>query len=167
LVHAEDSATIKEAHTMKPVFSAAFLFFSMATQAGAQEAFVTQVGGIRVTATVPARVTNPAQGILAGVAQLTSSIQVGQHTFRDDLLPGIPSTGTIATVTQTGNTNTASITQNGLHAALIQQTGFLSNASIQQHGGTMNRAAIQQTSSGSTAGIVQNGSGNRALIIQN
>ena len=152
---------------MKKTFSSTILALALAAPAVAQEAFIVQVGGLQVSASAPVRVASPALELQVAAQNLLTPPQIAAPQFRDDLLPGMPTGGPIASVSQSGDTNTANVMQSGLHAALIRQSASFSTATIQQGGGAMNRAAIFQTSDRSTGTISQTGSNNRALIIQN
>lgn len=73
--------------------------------------------------------------------------------------------------TQVGNNNSATI-QMGLLAAVnnnlatITQSGDLNTATISVEGGDFNSATIQQLTSGNTANITQNGVSNNVQIVQ-
>ncbi|WP_172794900.1 hypothetical protein [Loktanella sp. 3ANDIMAR09] len=133
----------------------------------AQDAFVAQVGDLRVSTTAPVSQQITVASIQASVPTVMPDRAGIAAGFDDSLLPAVADARPYANVAQTGTNHSASITQGGLHAALIQQTGMGHMATITQTGGTMNRAAIIQASSNATAGISQFGSRNRALIIQN
>ena len=152
---------------MRKTFIFTIIVLGLAAPATAQEAFVAQIGGLQVSAQVPVRVAVPMQDLQVAARTLMPAFQNAAAPFRDDLLPGVPTGGPIASVSQSGDTNTASIVQSGRHAALIRQSASFSTATIQQGGGAMSRAAIFQTSNRSSGAISQTGSNNRALIIQN
>lgn len=152
---------------MKKVFSLACFVLSLASHAGAQEAFVAQVGSMTVSASAPVQVDISVDSIHSTtLGNIPVAVSVNTD-FQDNLLPGIPSSGAIAHILQSGNSNSASIAQDDLQSALIAQTGRFSSATIQQGAGALNRAAIFQSSNFATASVLQHGSGNRAVIVQN
>jgi hypothetical protein len=139
----------------------------MTTPADAQEAYITQVGAVTVTISVPTPVSQSiidTQGSIANIASLPSNLH---PIFQTELLPASPTSQAIARVIQRGDNHNASMRQSGLQAALIQQTGSSNTAATQQGGGNMNRASIYQTGTNAQGSITQNGSNNQAYIVQN
>ena len=139
------------------------------TFASAQEAFIAQVGGLTVEVPAPTRVeAEPIVASLVSTLDLTvpeSPIEAGLFDGFD--FPPVPVSGAFSSITQTGDSNTAMVMQEGLQASLVMQTGMNNVASVFQGGGMSNQAAVYQSADNGTAAITQRGSNNRAMIIQN
>ncbi|MEE4186732.1 MAG: hypothetical protein V2J12_13275 [Gammaproteobacteria bacterium] len=140
--------------------------------AGAQEAYLQQVSAGGVTVALP-----QPQTLSLDAAQMTRTLMAGLAPARPrpqvdrgdlDAYPLVPAatTAAVADVTSVGNDNDVAISQAGLHAALVRQTGDSNMASLRQTG-VGNRASIYQSGTSHSAAITQSGMNNRALIVQN
>lgn len=140
--------------------------FCIPLKANAQEAFMTQIS------TQIGTITTSAQRVGLDASAIISSLEIPVRA-PVGLSPDIsgfrvigPAGGSaIARTSVTGNDNSATIMQSGIHAASLSQTGNFNSGQIFQ-AGVGNQASIYQRANGNIASVMQNGSGNIALTVQ-
>jgi hypothetical protein len=117
---------------MKRLIITTVLVMGISAHANAQEAFVTQVSNITVRTESPAVLQVSAREFTTAAVSNVNVFSPVVSDFQYSLLPNAPTLDATALVFQEGTTNSASILQDGLQAALIQQSGQSGFAQIQQ-----------------------------------
>jgi hypothetical protein len=135
------------------------------TPASASEAYMSQIGGPRITLSTP---TIEAKASDIALVAPTPQVSVGDisRLFAAYELPTAQASENVASLVQVGNNNSGGTMQIGIgNASLVSQTGD-GNFGYAWQSGSSNRSAIYQAGGGMHATVAQRGNGNSAMIIQ-